>query len=346
MLPTIAPLDETLRPQIQAKIDGKTKPIGALGQLESLALQMCLVQKRLDPVIHAPHLVVFAGDHGAAASPGISAYPQAVTAQIVLNFLQGGAAINGFCAEAGLTLLVVDAGVKEHLPSHPNLRRVKIAQGTADYCQQPAMTAAQLRLAFEQADILVAELAAKGCNLLALGEMGIGNTASSALITQVLTDINLRHLVGPGTGLDEAGVAEKLRRLTGALQHHNLKQPSGERALQVFGGFEMAMLAGACLSAAARGMLVLVDGFIASAAVLAAVKINSNALAYCVFCHTSSEPGHRLLLDHLQVKGLLDLGLRLGEGSGAALAFPLVKAAARFINSMASFETAGVSRAI
>lgn len=346
MLPTIAPLDETLRPQIQAKIDGKTKPIGALGQLESLALQMCLVQKRLDPTICEPHLVVFAGDHGAAANPGISAYPQAVTAQMVLNFLQGGAAINGFCADAGLTLLVVDAGVKEHLPSHQNLRRVKIAQGTADYCQQPAMTAAQLRLAFEQADILVAELAAKGCNLLALGEMGIGNTASSALITQVLTDINLRHLVGPGTGLDEAGVAEKLRRLTSALQHHNLKQPSGERALQVFGGFEMAMLAGACLSAAARGMLVLVDGFIASAAVLAAVKINSNALAYCVFCHTSSEPGHRLLLNHLQVKGLLDLGLRLGEGSGAALAFPLVKAAARFINSMASFETAGVSRAI
>lgn len=346
MLPTIAPLDETLRPQIQAKIDGKTKPIGALGQLESLALQMCLVQKRLDPTICEPHLVVFAGDHGAAANPGISAYPQAVTAQMVLNFLQGGAAINGFCAEAGLTLLVVDAGVKEHLPNHQNLRRVKIAQGTADYCQQPAMTAAQLRLAFEQADILVAELAAKGCNLLALGEMGIGNTASSALITQVLTDINLRHLVGPGTGLDEAGVTEKLRRLTGALQHHNLKQPSGERALQVFGGFEMAMLAGACLSAAARGMLVLVDGFIASAAVLAAVKINSNALAYCVFCHTSSEPGHRLLLNHLQVKGLLDLGLRLGEGSGAALAFPLVKAAARFINSMASFETAGVSRAI
>ena len=162
----------------------------------------------------------------------------------------------------------------------------------------------------------------------------------------MLTGIPLDHLVGPGTGLDKAGVAAKLRRLAGALQYHNLSQPSGARALQVFGGFEMAMLAGACLSAGARGMLVLVDGFIASAAVLAAVKINSNALAYCVFCHTSSEPGHRLLLDHLQVRGLLNLDLRLGEGSGAALAFPLVKAAARFINSMASFESAGVSRAI
>ncbi len=343
---TIAPLDETLRPQIQAKIDGKTKPLGALGQLESLALHMCLVQKRLDPVISNPHLVVFAGDHGAAATPGISAYPQGVTAQMVHNFLQGGAAINGFCAEAGLTLLVVDAGVKGVLPCHRNLRNFKIAEGTQNYCQAPAMTAEQLKLAFDHAETLVAELAAKGCNLLALGEMGIGNTASSALITQVLTGISLHQLVGPGTGLDAAGVAEKLRRLESALLHHNLTEPCGERALQVFGGFEMAMLAGACLSAAARGMLVLVDGFIASAAVLAAAKINSNALAYCVFCHTSSEPGHRLLLDQLQVKGLLDLGLRLGEGSGAALAFPLVKAAARFINSMASFETAGVSRAI
>ncbi|HNG62035.1 MAG TPA: nicotinate-nucleotide--dimethylbenzimidazole phosphoribosyltransferase, partial [Cellvibrionaceae bacterium] len=261
-------------------------------------------------------------------------------------FLHGGAAINGFCAEAGLTLWVVDAGVNAELPAHPLLKAAKIAHGTEDYCQQAAMSAAQLELAFSRADALVAELAASGCNLLALGEMGIGNTASSALITQVLTGIALKDLVGPGTGLDKVGVAEKLRRLEAALNLHQLIQPSGERALQVFGGFEMAMLAGACLSAAARGMLVLVDGFIASAAVLAAVKINSNALAYCVFCHTSSEPGHRLLLDHLQVKGLLDLGLRLGEGSGAALAYPLVKAAARFINSMASFESAGVSRAI
>ncbi|HMY40991.1 MAG TPA: nicotinate-nucleotide--dimethylbenzimidazole phosphoribosyltransferase, partial [Marinagarivorans sp.] len=297
-MPTmIAPLDETLRPLIQAKIDNKTKPLGALGQLEALALQMCLVQQRLDPVINAPHLLVFAGDHGAAAQPGISAYPQTVTAQMVLNFLHGGAAINGFCAEAGLTLWVVDAGVNAELPAHPLLKAAKIAHGTEDYCQQAAMSAAQLELAFSRADALVAELAASGCNLLALGEMGIGNTASSALITQVLTGIALKDLVGPGTGLDKVGVAEKLRRLEAALNLHQLIQPSGERALQVFGGFEMAMLAGACLSAAARGMLVLVDGFIASAAVLAAVKINSNALAYCVFCHTSSEPGHRLLLD-------------------------------------------------
>lgn len=343
---TIAPLDETLRPLIQAKIDAKTKPLGALGQLESLALQMCLVQQRLDPQINAPHLVVFAGDHGAAAQPGISAYPQSVTAQMVENFLQGGAAINGFCDEAGLTLKVVDAGVKAQLPAHSNLIDLKIAEGTQNYCLTPAISGAQLQIAFVRADNLVAQLAEAGCNLIALGEMGIGNTASSALIAQVLTGIALEDLVGPGTGLDAQGVANKTALLRAALEHHALSAPSGETALEVFGGFEIAMLAGACLGAASRGMLVLVDGFIATAAVLAAAKINSNALAYCVFCHTSSEPGHRLLLDHLQVKGLLDLGLRLGEGSGAALAFPLVKAAARFINSMASFESAGVSRAI
>ncbi|HEY6528717.1 MAG TPA: nicotinate-nucleotide--dimethylbenzimidazole phosphoribosyltransferase [Cellvibrionaceae bacterium] len=342
----ILPLNETLRPHIQAKIDNKTKPLGALGVLEKLALQMCLVQQRLDPVINAPHLLVFAGDHGAAAQPGISAYPQSVTAQMVLNFLQGGAAINGFCAEAGLTLWVVDAGVNAELPAHPQLKALKIAAGTANYYQQPAMSSEQLDLAFAHAEKLVDELFKAGCNMVALGEMGIGNTASSALVAQVLTGVALEELVGAGTGLDAAGVATKTAILKTALAKHQLIRPNGEQALQYFGGFEMAMMAGACLAAAARGMLVLVDGFIATAAVLAAVKINGNALAYCVFCHTSSEPGHRHLLAHLNATGLLDLGLRLGEGSGAALAYPLVKAAARFINSMASFETAGVSRAI
>ncbi|MEY4590917.1 MAG: hypothetical protein RL497_2993 [Pseudomonadota bacterium] len=343
---TISPINEALRPNIQAKIDNKTKPLGALGALENLAMQICLIQQRLDPAINAPHLLVFAGDHGAAEQAGISAYPQAVTAQMVLNFLHGGAAINGFCAEAGLQLWVVDAGVKANFPAHPALKTVKIAEGTANYCEQPAMTEAQLMLAFKYADELIAELFQSGCNLVALGEMGIGNTASAALVAQVLTGVALEHLVGPGTGLDASGVATKTKILQQALAKHHLTAPDGAKALQVFGGFELAMLAGACLAAAARGMVVLVDGFIASAAVLAAVKINSNALAYCVFCHTSSEPGHRHLLAHLKVTGLLDLGLRLGEGSGAALAYPLVKAAVRFINSMASFETAGVSRAI
>lgn len=342
----VAPINETLRPQIQAKINNKTKPLGALGVLEDLAMQVCLIQQTLAPKITAPHLLVFAGDHGAAAQPGVSAYPQSVTAQMVLNFLHGGAAINGFCAEAGLKLWVVDAGVCFDFPPHPELKTAKIAAGTANYCEQPAMSSAQLALAFERADSLVEELFQSGCNLVALGEMGIGNTASAALVAQVLTDVALEELVGPGTGLDAAGVATKLQLLKQARARHNLIAPDGATALQVFGGFEMAMLAGACLAAAARGMVVLVDGFIATAAVLAAVKINSNALGFCVFCHTSSEPGHRHLLAQLNARGLLDLDLRLGEGSGAALAYPLVKAAVGFINSMASFESAGVSRAI
>lgn len=342
----VQPINEALRPQIQAKINNKTKPLGALGVLEDLAMQLCLVQQRLDPVITAPHLLVFAGDHGAAAAPGISAYPQSVTAQMVLNFLHGGAAINGFCAEAGLNLWVVDAGVNADLPAHANLKARKIAHGTQNYLEQPAMNEEQLHRAFAHGEALIEELAQAGCNLVALGEMGIGNTASAALVAQVITGIDLKLLVGPGTGLDAAGVATKNNFLAAALALHNLPGQDAYMALRYFGGFELAMMAGACLAAAARGMLVLVDGFIATAAVLAAIKINSNARAFCVFCHASSEPGHRYLLAHLQAQGLLDLGLRLGEGSGAALAFPLVKAAARFINSMASFESAGVSRAI
>lgn len=343
---TIAALDQSLRPAIQAKIDNKTKPLGALGELEHLALQICLIQQRLDPQINSPHLLVFAGDHGAAAHPGISAYPQSVTAQMVLNFLHGGAAINGLCDEAGLRLWVVDAGVNADLPTHEQLKSLKIAMGTQNYCQLPAMTEEQLTLAFARAKSLVDELARTGCNVLALGEMGIGNTASAALVAHLLTGVELDSLVGPGTGLDAAGVVQKKQILQNALALHNLSAPSAQQVLRHFAGFEMAMIAGAALAAAAAGMLILVDGFIATAAVLAAVKINSNTQSFCVFCHASAEPGHKHLLAHLQAKGLLDLGLRLGEGSGAALAFPLIKSAVRFINSMASFETAGVSRAI
>jgi nicotinate-nucleotide--dimethylbenzimidazole phosphoribosyltransferase len=343
---SIAPPSRALEAAIQARIDNKTKPLGALGRLESLALQIALIQQRLDPQLQQPHMLVFAGDHGAAATPGISAYPQAVTAQMVLNFLQGGAAINGFCQQNGLLLQVIDAGVNADLPAHPQLIRAKIAKGTADYSQGPAMSAQQCAQALALGAEQVRRLLPLGCNCIALGEMGIGNSASAALVTQCLTGLPLVDLVGPGTGLQGAALQHKYQRLAQALALHPAAQGDCLQALQAFAGFEMVMLVGACLEAAQQQLLILVDGYIASAAVLAAVKMHSNALAYCVFCHASQEPGHRQLLAHLQVEALLDLQLRLGEGTGAALAYPLVQAAVTFLNSMASFEHAGVSRAI
>ena len=341
----IAPPDTLLAAALQQKIDHKTKPLGALGQLEPLAHQIGLIQQTLTPEIRQPHIVVFAGDHGAAKA-GVSAYPQDVTWQMVENFLAGGAAINVFSRQMGLGLTVVDAGVNHDFGKRSGLIDAKIAPGTANYIEQPAMTPQQCDAALQRGREIAHALADNGCNCVGFGEMGIGNTASASLITHCLVgaehDADLYTVTGRGTGLDDAGLFRKRSLLAQALERGG-RPHSGLDVLVEYGGFEIAMMAGAMLGAAEKGMLILVDGFIVTSAVLVAHAINHNVLAYCVFAHRSHEPGHRVQLDHLDVQPLMELDLRLGEGTGAALALPLVQAAVNFLNEMASFESAGVS---
>ncbi|MFD2786722.1 nicotinate-nucleotide--dimethylbenzimidazole phosphoribosyltransferase [Hymenobacter rubripertinctus] len=333
--------DSKLSAAIQHKIDTKTKPVGALGELEALARQVALVQQTLTPQLRQPHLVVFAADHGIAQA-GVSQYPPEVTHQMVRNFAAGGAAINVFCRQNGLALTIVDAGVRGSFADLPAVRDEKIAEGTRNFLQEPAMSTAQCQEALQRGARLVDELHAGGCNVLGLGEMGIGNTSSAALLLHRLTGRPLAECVGRGTGLDAAGLARKLSTLTRAVAAHPAVGPEPLAVLATFGGFEIAQLCGAMLRAAEHRMLLLIDGFIASAALLVAARLAPAVLAYCVFCHESDELGHRLLLAELGGRPLLRLGLRLGEGTGCALAYPLVQAAVGFLNQMASFESAGV----
>lgn len=338
----IAAPQGSLAPSLQQKIDGKTKPLGALGRLEALALQLGLIQGSLSPRLLRPHLLVCAGDHG-AAKHGISAYPQEVTWQMVENFLAGGAAINVLARQAGMALVVADAGVAHDFGPRPGLVDAKVAPGTANYLQGPAMTAAQCAEAMDRGAALVEDLAVQGCNVLGFGEMGIGNTASASLITHCLTGLPLADCVGRGTGLDDDGVARKRRLLQQALDCWTARSAEAEAVLARFGGFEIAMLAGAMLAAARARMVLIIDGFIVTSALLAAAKIAPAIVDYCVFAHCSDEAGHGLQLAHLGAEPLLALGLRLGEGTGAALAYPLLASACAFLNDMASFESAGVS---
>ena len=339
---SIAPVDRGLDAALRHKIDYKTKPQGALGRLEELALQIGRVRGSLTPTLAKPHLVVFAGDHGAAKA-GISAYPQDVTWQMVENFLAGGAAINVFARANGLALTVVDAGVAHDFGPRASLVDMKVAPGTASYLDGAAMTPEQRDTAMQCGAEIVGRLAAEGCEVIGFGEMGIGNTASASLLTYCLTDAPLADCVGRGTGLDDAGLARKQALLQQALDILPNRSSDPLAVLARYGGFEIAMMAGAMLAAAQRRMLVLVDGFICGAAALVAARVAPAFLDYAVFCHASVEPGHRIQLGALGVSPLMTLDLRLGEGTGAALAWPLVRASCAFLNEMASFDSAGVS---
>lgn len=343
MIASIPALDTSLAAALQEKIDQKTKPRGALGRLEVLALQIGLVQQTLTPRLRDPHILVCAADHGAARA-GISAYPQEVTWQMVENFLAGGAAINVFARQYGLRLLVADAGVNHDFGVRPGLLDFKLGFGTANYLEGAAMTAAQCELAMQRGAQIVAELDAAGCNVIGFGEMGIGNTASASLLSHCLTGAALADCVGRGTGLDDAGLARKQALLEQALQAWPARESATPlQILARYGGFEIAMLTGAMLGAAARRMLLLIDGFIVTSALLIATALAPEILAYCVFAHASAEPGHRLQLRYLGGSPLLEMNLRLGEGTGAALAYPLLVAAVNFLDEMASFSAAGVS---
>lgn len=330
--------DLALTARLQRKIDHKTKPLGALGQLENLALQLGLIQRQETVVLREPQMVVFAADHGIAAE-GVSAFPQAVTVQMVGNMLAGGAAINVFARQHGFALQVVDAGVAADLPAHPQLLPRKIAHGTKNLSREPAMSQAEAHAALQAGMAIVQALPG---NVVAFGEMGIANTSPAALLLARLAGVSIADATGRGTGLDDQQLRHKQSVLSRALAHHaNATQPL--EVLAALGGFEIAMMTGAMLQAASERRVVLVDGFIAGTAALLAKALAPQAQDYLVFCHRSAEPGHRLLLAHLGAKPLLELDLRLGEGTGALLAWPLVQSAANFLNEMASFETAGVS---
>jgi nicotinate-nucleotide--dimethylbenzimidazole phosphoribosyltransferase len=339
-IPAVEALDaRALAERLQAKLDNKTKPLGALGRVESLARHLGLVLGTESPELRDPQLVVFAGDHGLAAH-GVSAYPGDVTWQMVENFLGGGAAVSVLARQHGLALSVVDCGVRHDFAPRQGLLSRKVAHGTADALAGPAMTRVQCDQALRNGAALAEELPG---NALLLGEMGIGNTSSASLLMSRLTGIDIASCTGAGTGLDAAGVQRKTDVLRQVLAlHADATEPLS--ALAAFGGFEIATMVGAILGAAALRRVIVVDGFITSAAVLVAGALRPATLQRCVFAHRSGERGHALLLEHLGAEPLLDLGLRLGEGSGAALAWPLLVSACMLLRDMASFESAGVSR--
>ncbi|MEM9050039.1 MAG: nicotinate-nucleotide--dimethylbenzimidazole phosphoribosyltransferase [Pseudomonadota bacterium] len=326
-----------LTERLRKRIDGKTKPLGALGRIEALALQIGAVTGSLTPEMARCRLTIFAADHGVAAA-GVSAYPQEVTRQMVLNFLAGGAAACVFARSVGAEMAVVDAGVAGAGLSAAGLIDRRIGPGTADFTQGPAMSPAQRDRALAAGRAIGA---APGCDTVAFGEMGIGNSSAATLLAHKRIGAPLAALVGPGTGLDRAGLARKRAVLDRAASRTGVL--NAETALAEYGGFEIAMMAGAMIGAAEAGRLVLVDGFIAGAAALIATDLHSAARRAMVFAHRSAEPGHAALLEALDAAPLLDLDMRLGEGTGALLAWPLVRAAADMLREMASFEDAGVS---
>ena len=334
----VPPVARGLDGEIKRAIDSKTKPLGALGVIESLALRIARIQGTPTPSLRLCRLVLFAADHG-VAHEAVSAYPQHVTRQMVENFLSGGAAANVFAREVGVDLSVVDAGVAGAPMDIPGLVPRRVAGGTRNFVEEPAMSSGQCDDAFRDGLLLGEDISADAA---AFGEMGIANTSSASVVAHKLTGVGLESLVGPGTGLDDAGLVRKMEILKRAAARTDpLLDPRD--ALREYGGFEIVMMSGAMIGAARTGAVVLVDGFIASVAALAAVRLAPGLRDYLVCAHRSAEPGHRVVLEALEARPLLDLDMRLGEGTGALLAWPLLRCAAAMLSGMASFESAGVS---
>jgi nicotinate-nucleotide--dimethylbenzimidazole phosphoribosyltransferase len=319
-----------------------TKPSGSLGRLEEVANRCAAIRQSLAPTANRPRIVLFAADHGVCAE-GVSAYPQEVTAQMVLNFLRGGAAINALARSGGIELKVVDIGVASPIPAAEDLIVRRIASGTRNFCQEPAMTETEINAAIDAGIDLAFESVTDGCDLLGFGEMGIGNTTSAGAIAAALTGKSPEAVVGCGAGADEACMARKRSAIERALALHAdyLRNPLG--ILRSVGGLEIAAMCGFCLGAAARRVPVVTDGFIATAAAALAVRLTPASCGYLFASHRSAEPGHAFFLAVLDQEPLLDLSMRLGEGTGAALAMTLIQAAVAAFTGMATFASAGVS---
>jgi nicotinate-nucleotide--dimethylbenzimidazole phosphoribosyltransferase len=338
---SIQPLDERAMADARDELDAKTKPRRSLGRLEELAVQLAGMRGTATPKPLAGTVVVAAADHGVAAE-GVSAYPQEVTRQMLANFVTGGAAISVLARTIGLQLVVVDAGVVVPL-DNSTIRNLRLGAGTANAVNGAAMTREQAGEAIRRGRALAEELAGDGASVIGLGEMGIANTTSAAAVTAALLDRDPTDVCGPGTGLDAAGVAHKsavVRRMLDR-SHPDPNDPMG--VLAAVGGFEIGLLAGVALGAASCRAVVVLDGYISGAAGLVAARLLPEVRGYLVASHRSPEPGHRIILDALELQPLLDLGLRLGEGSGAALAYPLLVAARAILVEMSTFGDAGVT---
>jgi nicotinate-nucleotide--dimethylbenzimidazole phosphoribosyltransferase len=329
-----------MKEALQHKIDFKTKPLGSLGKLEKIAVKIGLIQNTLSPELKNPVHIVFASDHG-LADEGVSPYPKEVTFQMVMNFLQGGAAVNVFCRQNNISLKVVDAGVDYDFPPETNLIHAKIAKGTKNILKEPAMSVDLCKKAMDKGREIVNAEYKNDCNIISFGEMGIGNTSAASLLMSKFTGLSIEECTGRGAGHNNEGLNRKIAILKEALLKHNVSV--SEQILAAYGGFEIAMMCGAMLQAKTNGMVIIVDGFITTSALLAAYQMDKTILENCIFSHCSGEKGHKAMLDYLGVEALVDLNMRLGEGTGAAVTYPLIKSAILFLNEMASFESVGVS---
>lgn len=338
----IAPLNGEAMTAARARQAVLTKPQGALGRLETLATQIAGITGNPRPRLLEPAVVVMAGDHGVAAQ-GVSLYPAEVTPQMVLNFLRGGAAINVLARHVGARVVVVDIGVAVDLPPHPDLLVRKIAHGTRDFSREPAMSREQAQRAVETGIAVVEEVIAAGVDVVATGDMGIGNTTPSSAIVAAITGQPVAEVTGRGTGLDDAGLARKVAVIEAALALHQPDPSDGLDVLAKVGGLEIGGLAGVMIGAAARRVPVTVDGFISGAAALIACTLAPAVQPYLIAGHRSVERGHQAVFGRLDLEPLLDLGLRLGEGTGAVLAISLCQAACKVLDEMATFDEAGVS---
>jgi nicotinate-nucleotide--dimethylbenzimidazole phosphoribosyltransferase len=334
--------DDAIRGAIANKIDNLTKPKGALGRLEEVALQVAMIQQTTSPVLKNPQNIIFAADHG-IADEGVSLSPKEVTWQLTLRFPKGGGGVNFLCNQHGFTLKVVDAGVDHDFPAGSGIIDRKVRKGTANFLYGPAMTKAEMKQCIEHGAAVVRDSFNEGCNIISFGEMGIGNTSPSSVWMSYFTGIPLENCVGAGCGLDREGVRRKYSILKKAVENY-----SGDSSLidliSYFGGLEMTMAIGGMLQAAELNMVILVDGFIMSNCILAASMLHPQVLDYAIFAHQGDEAGHKQLLEYMNVKPLLNLGLRLGEGTGAICAYPIVDSAVRMINEMDSFQATHVTK--
>ena len=349
----IQPVDQSLHSAIQEKINNLNKPKGSLGRLEELAMQICLIQQTLSPSLNHPCHLLLGGDHGIERE-GVSVSPREVTWQQMINFTRGGGGVNMFCRQHGFKLRIVDVGVDYDLTSVPGIIDRKIARGTRNFLYEPAMSEDEFDRAIQVGSDLVDECLSEGCRILCIGEMGIGNTSPSSIWMSLFGNIPLKDCIGAGAGLDAPGIRHKYEVLSKALSRHQsdlspltshpLPLTSCLSPLRIFGGFEMIAAIGAMLRAAEAHLVVLVDGFIMTACALAAIQLYPASQDYMIFTHCGDESGHRMMLDIVKAKPLLNLGLRLGEGTGALCAFPIVDSAVRMMNEMNNFDNAKITK--
>ena len=339
----IHPTDKTLKGAIQEKIDNLNKPKGSLGRLEELAMQVCLIQQTLEPSLSHPCHLLVGGDHGIERE-GVSVSPREVTWQQMINFTHGGGGVNMFCRQHGFKLRIVDVGVDYDLSAIDGIIDRKIARGTKNFLYEPAMSEAEFDQAIQVGSSLVDDCISEGCRILSIGEMGIANTSPSSIWMHLLGNIPLEDCIGAGAGLDSPGIRHKYEILSKAVENYLSTTSQHEDMLRYFGGFEMIAAIGAMLRATERHLIILIDGFIMTACAIAAIRLYPAAQDYMIFTHCGDESGHKKMLDIVNANPLLHLGLRLGEGTGALCAFPIVDSAVRMMNEMNNFDNAKITK--